>query len=395
MSFGILHIIIGNDANVDILQLMTQLSHNTEIQNILASNPSWDELESRSQHVDQIMPDTWKGDISVNSIEFLTSWFDGHSQAISLDQEIKTLLDSITTGDGINMLSPLGSLVIKFDDQNPISITKNSLEVEDEDDVWDATLHVPSSSICEDEELDLEDLISTPNAKGLDELASSSLSAYLTIEAKDGAEKKVHKACTLKVLFQEIINEKGSTDWQKHIQGLAHYSVKPTGTSDGAGNDSIFGESICIGNPAVTLVVVKQMVFLAVIQLSSLKLSAADVQQALISMLPEDNIVVGFHILTLKSVAVHECDEDWIWANRGLEQMAGKVKGKYIQPISPTVWGDKGTDYATFIFHKTKLQELMAMFISTIGRQGVPELTKISSSSSFPYHSSEGKFLDV
>ncbi len=157
MSFGILHIIIGNDANVDILQLMTQLSHNTEIQNILASNPSWDELESRSQHVDQIMPDTWKGDISVNSIEFLTSWFDGHSQAISLDQEIKTLLDSITTGDGIDMLSPLGSLIIKFDDQNPISITKNSLKVKDEGDIWDATLHVPSSSICKDEELDLED----------------------------------------------------------------------------------------------------------------------------------------------------------------------------------------------------------------------------------------------
>src|SRR5258708_13058171 len=146
MSFGILHIIIGNDANVDIIQIMPQLSHNTEIQNIRASNPSWDELESRSQHVDQIMPDTWKGEISVNSIEFLTSWFDGHSQAISLDQEIKTLLDSITTGDGIDMLSPLESFIIKFDDQHPISITKNSLNVTAQQHLSHPPSHVPSSS---------------------------------------------------------------------------------------------------------------------------------------------------------------------------------------------------------------------------------------------------------
>ena len=41
-SFGILHTIIGNDANADILQLTTRLSHISEIQNILTSNPSWD-----------------------------------------------------------------------------------------------------------------------------------------------------------------------------------------------------------------------------------------------------------------------------------------------------------------------------------------------------------------
>ena len=111
------------------------------------------------------------------------------------------------------MLSPLGSLVIKFDNQNIISGAESSLEFEDEDDIWDATLHTPSPSICKnEEELDLEDLISTPDTKGLEELTPSDLSAYLTIEVKDGTKKRVHKACALKVLFQEIIHEKGSTD---------------------------------------------------------------------------------------------------------------------------------------------------------------------------------------
>ena len=33
-SFGILHTMVGNDANADVLQLSTRLSHVSEIQNI-------------------------------------------------------------------------------------------------------------------------------------------------------------------------------------------------------------------------------------------------------------------------------------------------------------------------------------------------------------------------
>ncbi len=75
--------------------------------------------------------------------------------------------------------------------------------------------------------------------------------------------------------------------------------------------------------------------------------------------------------------------------------MAGKVKGKYIQPISPTMWVDEGVKHTTFIFQKTELQELTMMLIATIGRQGFPELSKMSNTSLFPYHSCEGKFLDI
>src|SRR5258708_27075851 len=259
------------------------------------------------------------------------------------------------------MLSPLGSLVIKFDNQNFISGTESSLECEDEDDIQDATLHAPSPSVCEnEEELDLEDLIGKTDTEGLEEATTSDLSAYLTIEVKDGTKKRVHKARALKVLFQEIIHEKGSTDWQKCIQGLARYSDKPACTSDSPEiSDSIFGESICVGDTAVTLLVIEQMVCLAVIHVSSLKLGAADIQQAPISILPEDNIMVGFHILTLKSPCVHNLGNSaWTLANRALNRMAGKVKGKYIQPISPTVSVDERAKHTTFIFQKTKLQEL-------------------------------------
>src|SRR5260370_18769730 len=105
------------------------------------------------------------------------------------------------------MLSPLGNLIININNQNPISTAEN-LEFKEEDNIWDATLPTPSPVISKNaEELDLEDLISTPNTNGLEELSPSNFSTYLTIEAKDGTEKRVHKACALKALFQDIVHE--------------------------------------------------------------------------------------------------------------------------------------------------------------------------------------------
>ena len=81
------------------------------------------------------------------------------------------------------MLSPLGSLIIKFDGQNPISTgAENNLKSKDEDDVCDATLHPPSLPTHENgEELDLEELISIPDTE---ESTSAPFSTYLTFEVK-------------------------------------------------------------------------------------------------------------------------------------------------------------------------------------------------------------------
>ena len=42
MLFGILHTMVGNDANLDILQLALRVTANTEVSNILAKHPEWD-----------------------------------------------------------------------------------------------------------------------------------------------------------------------------------------------------------------------------------------------------------------------------------------------------------------------------------------------------------------
>ena len=137
---------------------------------------------------------------------------------------------------------------------------------------------------------------------------------------------------------------------------------------------------------------VDQLIFLAIIQVSSLQLGGADVQHASISLLMENSMQVGFHILTLKSTAIHEADEDWIWRNCTMEEAGGKMKGRYVQPINPDIWQDDTMAHTTYIFMKTELQELTASLVVMVGIQGLNKLPKVECMPTYPYRRSTGKY---
>ncbi|PBK91770.1 hypothetical protein ARMGADRAFT_1105242 [Armillaria gallica] len=76
--FGILRTMVGNDANVDMLQLSTRLAGMTEVSNILAKYPQWDrgphclQLPALTQNLspvplneDHLTPSSWRGDLSL------------------------------------------------------------------------------------------------------------------------------------------------------------------------------------------------------------------------------------------------------------------------------------------------------------------------------------------
>ena len=60
---------------------------------------------------------------------------------------------------------------------------------------------------------------------------------------------------------------------------------------------------------------------------------------------------------------------DWFQASVsavGIPAVAGSDSG--CDTISPTVWVDEGEKYTTYIFQKTKLQELTVLLITVRGR---------------------------
>ena len=106
--FGILRTMVGNDSNVDILQLVSQLAGTTEVANILARYPHWDSLpqclkfnaltrESKEipDSADHIKPPSWKGNTKLKDVSLQTSWKRGRRLVEAECEFVKPILDKL------------------------------------------------------------------------------------------------------------------------------------------------------------------------------------------------------------------------------------------------------------------------------------------------------------
>jgi hypothetical protein len=148
--FGLIHTAISTDANVDTLQLGSQASGLTEVVAILAEHPEWDygahqltlpifskETWEYTSKADHINPRDWRGDVSVSKTNLHTCWLLGRKQAT---EHIPNMEEAFSTLTGIDMLSPLGNLLVN---------QRHEMETEDahdEEDTLEVSNQDPSAS---------------------------------------------------------------------------------------------------------------------------------------------------------------------------------------------------------------------------------------------------------
>jgi hypothetical protein len=122
--FGILRTMIGNDTNLDILQLVCRLAGTTEVSNILAKYPHWDQaprrlklpaLSRQSKEIpdsaDHIKPSSWRGNVKVNDVSLQTSWNRGRHLVEDEMTVLTPIFTEMETTPGVNLLAPLGTLL--------------------------------------------------------------------------------------------------------------------------------------------------------------------------------------------------------------------------------------------------------------------------------------------
>jgi len=120
--FGILRTMVGNDANLDVYQLVCRLAGTTEVSNILAKYPHWDRsprrlklpsLSRESKEIpdsaDHIKPASWKGNVKVKDVSLHTSWNRGRHLIEQECEAIKSILQELDASDDLNILSPFGT----------------------------------------------------------------------------------------------------------------------------------------------------------------------------------------------------------------------------------------------------------------------------------------------
>jgi hypothetical protein len=116
--FEILRTMVGNDTNLDILQLVCCLAGTTEVSNILTKYPHWDqapqwlklqalsrELKEIPDSADHIKPSSWRGKVKVKDVSLQTSWNHGRHLVEDECTFVKPILTEIETKPGVDLLA--------------------------------------------------------------------------------------------------------------------------------------------------------------------------------------------------------------------------------------------------------------------------------------------------
>ncbi|KAJ6623674.1 hypothetical protein B0H10DRAFT_2162388 [Mycena sp. CBHHK59/15] len=125
--FGILHTMIGNDRNLDVLQLAECITGTMEIANIFARYPHWDRPPRRLQLpvlakdgsildcVDHLKLHSWRGDNLVANVTLLMCWNRGRRLIEEEWPSLSKYIRALDNAYDITILSPLGEFILKKD----------------------------------------------------------------------------------------------------------------------------------------------------------------------------------------------------------------------------------------------------------------------------------------
>jgi hypothetical protein len=130
---------IGNDANLDILQLALRLTGTTEVANILAQFPHWDkgprwlhlptiskDLQAVPDAADHINPQSWRANLSVKDLTLSTCWKCGRHLVEDAFPFVVDVLSGIDSIPNTTILAPCGTPVF--------NITLPADDIEDDQD---------------------------------------------------------------------------------------------------------------------------------------------------------------------------------------------------------------------------------------------------------------------
>ncbi len=420
--FGIVHTMIGSDSNADQLQLANRITGATQCSRILQEHPEWDRgprrlavplLHGRADNVstaaDHVNPASWTGDVSVQDIALQTCWYRGRSLAEAdlreFDIPYEDILRGLALKPDADVLRPFGDGKVVY-----LSGLRPEEAVEEEVSVPSSTTnstysqpldHTPDQIQLQPE---LEDLLGEEEVRSRPEAEARKVEAWIPIDHSAGATKQ-HKATFLRLLSNapESFTSQApeSTNRLGRIRGFTRYpnsAVIVDSFSD-------FGAPILgFDDPALTLIHVHDLLFLAVVQISDIRLNGQSMCSIPIVDLCLSSVKVRFEVLSLQPITPSPGNShaDWQWTGR-VEKFRGssscEVEGRGIQPIDPqlicdTVRRQHMAGMSTYQFKTAELRALACELFSN-GRSSGVVWPKVSPSQGFPYRIDSGKSCDA
>lgn len=427
--FGLVRTMIGSDANADQLQLTSRMSGAIQCSQILQEHPEWDRgprrlaipsLQGQGDHVassvDHVNPRSWAGDVSVKGVLPQTCWFRGRQLAESDLAEFGIATSNLagTTTPIRDMLRPFGDGKLVYlsglrvgdvmeEHPEPARVTDTPSGVAGTMASASGSVESDSSSL----EPDLEDLLGADDVDGRAHQTDSSgaptatrkVEAWLPVDNKPGS-KAQHKSTFLRLLSQHPDSftslGPGSTNRLSRVCGFTRYTNSQVILDE---DTEVRQPTLGFDDPAITLVRVDGLLFLAIIQICDIKCAGQSTCSLKVEDLALDNVRVRFEILSLRPISptAENREADWEWTGRFVSFRASstrEVEGRAIQPIDPqlvsnlTSRATSRTSASTYQFRTFELRalacELFKAGLSDVAWAEVPRMD------AFPYRTESG-----
>ncbi|KAJ7183908.1 hypothetical protein C8R46DRAFT_1309168 [Mycena filopes] len=364
--FGILRTMIGNDANLDILQLIGRLVGTTQVANILAKYPQWDRPPRRlnlpalardstelSDKIDHIKPPSWRGDTSVDKVTLHTCWKRGRRRIEKEFPALAAAFRALDAAANVDILAPLGIPLVGLD------LDDDDNEDEDEPTPPSTTSLFP----------DLEDALVDEEATGREPAATASRPLRKT-RALSMMQKYSHKAV--------------STDRIRRIAGADRYGSRSDEQDHIAEHDSAFGgPCILLSEPIVTLVRCEGQLFVCVGEVTNIIVNGKSVEELGLDLLQEQSVTVRFQIVRVVPATQEddpELKKDWRAA--GLVRNSLAAPGRLVLPINPAL-STRVVREPYYLFESTVLRAFGARLFDMI--------PKFVPTEQFPYREALGR----
>lgn len=389
--FGILRTMVGNDSNLDSLQLSHRLTGTIEVSNILAKHPEWDrgprrlklpsmtrdasEILSKSDH---IKPASWRGNVKLRDVVLITAWKRGR-HLVESDPDCRfaaDILHRLEAHPGADILSPFGVLLVH--------ITLDSDDVENDPEITPVNLPVvlDLSNPCS---IELED------AAGEHILKDSvcSFSRHIEINGKE-----INKARAL-ALRSKYKTSPSSTDRLRRVEQQQRYTSSSHQEPDKILDfNSVFGAPcIFLSEPIATLVSCNKHLFLAIAEVNNITIDAVPVEQIGLDILWEDTVKVSYQIVHL--VPTNTLDDPSLkhdWRTRGMLDITSTVSGRLVQPVNPVI--STATPHKPFyLWESSVLMALASSLVERIFHRDFKNIPNVKQSAYFPYREASGMHI--
>jgi hypothetical protein len=393
--FGILRTMVGNDANLDILQLVGRLTGTTEVSNILAKYPHWDrsprrlklpaitrescELPDRADH---IKPASWRGNASIKNVTLLTCWKRGRRLVEEECAFTAKLLRALDMKPNVDILSPFGDLLV-------------TIPLEDDDNEGDGLPPpLPTRSagvVVASMSREIEDAIAEEDVDDERDGAAAAVRVFDKFVTFSGKKISKTRALALRSKYNKTTS---STDRLKRVQEIERYSGSQTGTPrthDVVQFDSAFGgPCLLIQEPIATLVHCDNKIFLCIGEVNNLKLDGQFVEQVNLDMLVEDLVAVSFQMLKLiPATSDDDPDLKYDWRTCSMQELTFSVPGRLIQPIDPAV-STKTPGDPFYLLESSVLLAFSASLFERLTMKDLKVIPKVKLTREFPYREASG-----